>query len=193
MKPAVRSIDLLVHPWWSGIFDETPYHDYQSQRSFATYLRALRPEADLGDYFSFLGHLWRERIESISGNRGQLFVLQWAHALPDHDGEEQALLSCAQEMMGGRFLLWDHEKGDSDLFLQLWDHIPLRQRLFQGKIAINAYGEKRYDCVPRYGNRLAHFLEINGFSPQVRVVPELCGDVIDGKIEAYRGYLQVQA
>lgn len=190
MRPFVTSIDILVHPWWSAIFDEAPYFDYQTKQHFPEYLRPLQQDVTIGDYLSFLGHLWQQRIQDISEDAGQLFVLQWAHALPDYSPEEEALLRCAQERMGERFVLWDNTQEDRDFYLRLWEHLPLRQRLFRGRIAINAYGEKCGDCVPRLGAQVAYFFQDNGFSPELEIIPEFCGDVIDGKVDAYRKYLE---
>lgn len=186
----IKSLDLLVHPFHSALFESRPYFDSASGIFVYEELRHMNPDIDLQCYVELLVFQWGERIREVSKKTTTAAVLLKCYS-NDSCELERELIAIGKSGLGNRFKVLDGTREVLDICSVIENYLsslsPKRRK--PGEITTYAYGEISNHCVSHFSNQLNLHLSYSGWKSSREIVWDLCGDLSDGKAEAYRRFL----
>jgi len=173
-----QQIDLLVHPWY-GYFEGSESY---GNSAFADHYQFLnytltKEKISKEDYANLLLGMYKERIDQLSSNSNSCFGL--LSFRPELTPLEQGLMGYAKHVLGER------------AFFSLGDEIALFWDFYHsvengGPVELNAYGEVSGVCVKIYAKEIATFFRRDEIPTEPQIIEELCGDLPNGKMEAWQ-------
>ncbi|MBI2102514.1 hypothetical protein HYT55_01645 [Candidatus Woesearchaeota archaeon] len=169
------TLDLLIHPYYGF-----PYADRERRGVFQTWYRALIPflserKISASGYADALTQLYLNRF-SMYADHEHYRVLLIKFNLGCALSESLAARGCA--ILGSRF------KTRTDLECPVPQIFP--EVLRSSKVTIEAFGEVSSVCVDEYSHLAYRSLSAVGLSVDCTIIPELCGDRVEGKEELFR-------
>ncbi len=177
MTPQTTSeitLDLLIHPWYGLSPDcRSPYGNSPSwYREVRELLSHENISAGMYADILLLQYLDHFAVSVDDPHYRVIFVEDDRSYLRSRNNllEQQA-----KEILGERFI----REARVEAGVSLFDVLP--EVVKSSKINLRVYGEVSFLCVSAYSDFASGSLEELGLSVTSTILPELCGDLIDGK------------
>ncbi len=175
--PPEITLDLLIHPYYGFPYADSEHYGFQ------TWYRDLIPllsekKISASRYVSVLTKLYFDRFSTHANNQ-QYRVIFVEYDFPAISDLNNSLETTGSVTLGSRFKRVSLR--DFPVSVPVSQIFP--EVLRCSKVTIESYGEVSFMCVEAYSNSARRSLDNAGLSVNGKILPELCGDRVEGKEE----------